>query len=148
MTQQQHRIVAPDQMRAFYWAMLGAVGVPRPDAEIVARCLLLADLRGVDSHGILHLGGYMRAIRDGWIKARPDIRLIHETPTTAVCSPNCSRTARWLWVPSGPRKATRSGFSRDRVAEMISRKTGPRPASGNGPGVAARSRATRPRPLP
>ena len=84
MPQQEHRIVAPDQLRAFYWAMLGAVGVPRSDAEIVADCLLLADLRGVDSHGILHLGGYMRAILDGWINPRPSIRLVHETPTIAV----------------------------------------------------------------
>ena len=84
MTQQEHRIVDPDQLRAFYWAMLGAVGVPLADAKIVADCLLLADLRGVDSHGILHLGRYMQAILDGWINPRPDVRLIHETPTTAV----------------------------------------------------------------
>jgi len=65
-------------------AMLDAVNVPPADAELVTRCLLLADLRGVDSHGILHLGRYMEAILDGWINPRPDIRLIHETPTTAV----------------------------------------------------------------
>ncbi len=84
MTEQEPRIVAPDQLRAFYCAMLGAVNVPHHDAEIVADCLLVADLRGVDSHGILHLDGYVRAIRDGWINPRPDVRLIHETPTTAV----------------------------------------------------------------
>ncbi len=84
MAQQGPRIVNPDRLRAFYWAMLGAVGVPRSDAEIVADCLLTADLRGVDSHGILHLGGYMRAIRDGWINPRPDVRLVHETSTTAI----------------------------------------------------------------
>jgi LDH2 family malate/lactate/ureidoglycolate dehydrogenase len=83
-TETVRRIVAPDRLRAFYWAMLDAVGLPRSDAEIVADCLLTADLRGVDSHGILHLGGYMQAIRDGWINALPDTRLIHETPTTAV----------------------------------------------------------------
>jgi len=84
MTQKEPRIVAPDRLRTFYCAMLEAVKVPRHDAEIVADCLLVADLRGVDSHGILHLDGYVRAIRDGWINARPDVRLIHETPTTAV----------------------------------------------------------------
>nr|WP_238531552.1 Ldh family oxidoreductase [Nitritalea halalkaliphila] len=38
---------------------------PEPEAELAARVLLSADLRGVDSHGVARLSGYVRL----WEKA-------------------------------------------------------------------------------
>lgn len=46
--------------------------------------LLSADLRGVDSHGIARLSGYVRLWEAERVNARPDIRVIHESPSTAV----------------------------------------------------------------
>lgn len=81
---EEKKKIAAEELREFYRVMLMAVAVPRADAEVVADCLLLADLRGVDSHGILHLAGYVRAMRDGWINPRPNIRVVEESGVGAV----------------------------------------------------------------
>ncbi len=54
------------------------------NAEKASDVLLAADLRGVDSHGVARLSSYVRLWENGRIKARPEIRLVHETPSTAV----------------------------------------------------------------
>ncbi|MDX5348489.1 MAG: Ldh family oxidoreductase, partial [Hymenobacteraceae bacterium] len=43
-----------------------------------------ADLRGVDSHGVARLSGYVRLWEAGRINPKPNIRVVHETPSTAV----------------------------------------------------------------
>lgn len=43
-----------------------AHSVPAEDAQIVAGCLLSADLRGVDTHGVVRLPGYLDRLRR-WI---------------------------------------------------------------------------------
>ena len=54
------------------------------DAEIAAKTLLSADLRGVDSHGIARLSGYVRLWENKRVNANPSIKIIHETPSTAT----------------------------------------------------------------
>jgi LDH2 family malate/lactate/ureidoglycolate dehydrogenase len=44
-------LVAHDNARKFVHGVLVCNGVPADSAEIVARCLIEADLRGVDTHG-------------------------------------------------------------------------------------------------
>jgi len=45
---------------------------------------LSADLRGIDSHGIARLSGYVRLWEVKRINATPAIQIVHETPSTAV----------------------------------------------------------------
>ncbi len=54
------------------------------DAELASEVLISADLRGVDSHGVARLGGYVRLWEAGRLNATPEIRIVHETPSTAV----------------------------------------------------------------
>ena len=56
----------------------------RADARKGADVLLAADLRGVDSHGVARLSSYVRLWENGRINAQPKIRVVHETPSTAV----------------------------------------------------------------
>ena len=49
-----------------------------------AAVLIDADLKGIDSHGIARLPGYIRLWQKGRINPAPDIRVVHETPSTAV----------------------------------------------------------------
>ncbi|SEN20410.1 Malate/lactate/ureidoglycolate dehydrogenase, LDH2 family [Paracoccus alcaliphilus] len=49
--------------------------VPPQDARRVAECLVLADLRGVSSHGVSRVPIYAERLRRGLVKARPDMRL-------------------------------------------------------------------------
>ncbi len=53
-------------------------------AVLATRVLLSADMRGVDSHGVARLSGYVRLWEAKRINARPNIRVVHETPSTAV----------------------------------------------------------------
>ncbi len=53
-------------------------------ARIAAHSLVSADLRGIDSHGVARLSGYVRLWEAKRINARPTIRVVHETPSTAV----------------------------------------------------------------
>ena len=60
------------------------IGCSEKDAALAADVLLSADLRGVDSHGVARLSGYVRLWEKGRINAQPNIRVVHETPSTAV----------------------------------------------------------------
>jgi L-2-hydroxycarboxylate dehydrogenase (NAD+) len=69
---------------SFTIAIFQKIGCPAKDARTAAIALLSADLRGIDSHGIARLIGYVRLREAGRANPRPDIRIIHETPSTAV----------------------------------------------------------------
>lgn len=60
------------------------IGCPDDDARVAAAALLSADLRGVDSHGVARLIGYVRLQEAGRANPRPKISILHETPSTAV----------------------------------------------------------------
>jgi L-2-hydroxycarboxylate dehydrogenase (NAD+) len=60
------------------------MGCPPEEAIKGAEVLLSADLRGVDSHGVARLSGYVRLWETGRINASPQVKIIHETPSTAT----------------------------------------------------------------
>jgi len=60
------------------------IGCPEKDAHTAALTLLSADLRGIDSHGVARLIGYVRLHEAGRANPKPNVRVIHETPSTAV----------------------------------------------------------------
>jgi L-2-hydroxycarboxylate dehydrogenase (NAD+) len=61
-----------------------AIGCSEKEAIIATETLLSADLRGVDSHGVARLSGYVRLWEAQRVNAKPNIKIIHETPSTAV----------------------------------------------------------------
>lgn len=63
----------PDDLMAYACAVLERLDVPAQDAREVAGCLILAELRGVDSHGLIRLPVYTRRIQAKVVKARPAI---------------------------------------------------------------------------
>lgn len=72
------------QLFEFTQAILQKIGCSEADAAIATKVLLSADLRGVDSHGIARLGGYVRLWDVKRVNTSPNIKIIHETPSTAV----------------------------------------------------------------
>ena len=60
------------------------IGCTPEHAKLATETLISADLRGIDSHGIARLSGYIRLWEAKRINAIPDIKVIHETPSTAV----------------------------------------------------------------
>lgn len=73
-----------DSLYAFTHATFLAMGCSEPDAALATRVLLSADLRGIDSHGIARLSGYWRLFEAGRINPQAQVRIIHETPSTAT----------------------------------------------------------------
>lgn len=60
------------------------IGCTLDDAQTAAKVLLSADLRGIDSHGVARLSGYVRLWDAKRVNATPQIKIIHQTPSTAV----------------------------------------------------------------
>lgn len=60
------------------------IGCSEEQAALATKVLLSADLRGIDSHGIARLSGYVRLWEAKRINAKPAIKIVHETPSTAV----------------------------------------------------------------
>ena len=71
-------------LEQFVAAVFRAMGCSDVDAETATRALVAADLRGIDSHGVARLSGYVRLWEAGRINANPTIRIVHESPSTAV----------------------------------------------------------------
>jgi LDH2 family malate/lactate/ureidoglycolate dehydrogenase len=77
--------VDPGKLTQFSAKVLQKVGVPEEDAERTARMLVAADLRGIDSHGVSHLGPlYIKRIKEGLINPKPQIRMVSHAQATAV----------------------------------------------------------------
>jgi len=72
------------QLFDFTKAVFQKIGCSDEHAAIATRSLLAADVRGVDSHGVARLSGYVRLWEAQRVNAKPVIKVIHETPSTAV----------------------------------------------------------------
>jgi len=72
------------QLRDFTTEALTKVDVPREDAAIIADTFVEADLRGVDTHGILRLAPYIKMFSEGNINPHPNFSIVKETPITAL----------------------------------------------------------------
>ncbi|WP_299498342.1 Ldh family oxidoreductase, partial [Mucilaginibacter sp.] len=77
-------LVTESTLRSFTQNIFLAMGCSQEHAILAADVLLLADLRGIDSHGVARLTGYIRLWEKNRINPTPNIQIVHETPTTAT----------------------------------------------------------------
>lgn len=80
----EHPRYAADALSDFCRKLLGATGMPEGHARLTADSLVEADLRGVESHGIVRMPIYLKRLSCGVIDPRPVIRTVRETRSTAV----------------------------------------------------------------
>jgi len=59
-------------------------GIPEDDAELAADVLVLADLRGIDSHGVARMKAYHSLLVADKMNPRPQMKTIRESPSTAT----------------------------------------------------------------
>ena len=78
------RRISEQALKSFGIAVLKRVDVPESDAVEIIDNLIQADLRDVESHGIVRLPVYVERLAAKATNPRPDIRLIRETATSAV----------------------------------------------------------------
>lgn len=76
--------VPQESLRAMVETLLVKLAVPAEDAGIVAGSLVAADLRGMNSHGVLRLPVYLRRLRIGGINPIAEATIIRETDGTAL----------------------------------------------------------------
>src|SRR5512143_3059138 len=82
MTRVDHR-----KLRRFVASSFEKLGVAKEDAEIAGNALVQADLRGVDTHGVIRFSPnawYVKWLSEGSMTARPKVRVISESSTTAL----------------------------------------------------------------
>ncbi|KAF9695625.1 hypothetical protein EKO04_006408 [Ascochyta lentis] len=75
--------VSAANARLFVERVLVGNGVSKDNAIIVAKCLIEADLRGVDTHGINRIPSYMARIREGVLDPAASPTLHRVTPVVA-----------------------------------------------------------------
>jgi len=71
-------------LRGFCEQVLRKLGVPADDARTTTDVLVLADLRGIDSHGVARLGRYVTGLKAGFMKPKDQSRVVRETKATAL----------------------------------------------------------------
>jgi LDH2 family malate/lactate/ureidoglycolate dehydrogenase len=80
----QYHQVSPKELKALTTAIFSKMGCSLSDAELASDVLQSADLRGIDSHGVARLSGYVRLWNANRINAKAQPSIVHETNTTAT----------------------------------------------------------------
>lgn len=78
------KIFSYDSLYNFTYSVFKHIGCNDIDATTATKALLAADVRGIDSHGVARLSGYVRLWEAGRINSNPKIIIQHETPSTAT----------------------------------------------------------------
>ncbi|KAE8383305.1 Malate/L-lactate dehydrogenase [Aspergillus bertholletiae] len=76
--------ITPASATALAKAILVSHNVPIDRADLIATALTQADLRGVDTHGINRLPGYIARLQARVVAAAPSLEFTPKTPTMAV----------------------------------------------------------------
>ena len=77
-------VFSAEALKRFTKEIFLKIGCPDDEASQAAEVLVSADLRGVDSHGVARLSGYIRLYEKQRLNAIPKIKTVHQTPSTAV----------------------------------------------------------------
>ena len=81
-------LITADRLTRAVESMLVAAGADNDNARRVADALVLSDLSGVATHGVQHLPGYVRAIRDGEVLPAAKPSILSETEASALVTGN------------------------------------------------------------
>jgi uncharacterized oxidoreductase len=81
-------IVNDVTLKEFAKLILMAASTLEDEAEWVADCLVLSNLKGVDSHGVQLIPGYVKAIEEGFLKPGQKIEVIKELPASTLFEGN------------------------------------------------------------
>ena len=83
MTNDASKKAHPQKLIQFVSSAFQRAAMPVGDADLAAKILVDADLRGIDSHGVMNLAGYIQGLQAGTINPCADIRISVGSPTTA-----------------------------------------------------------------
>ena len=78
-------VFSEETLYGFARSLLAAGGANADEAQIVARSLVDANLRGYDSHGVMRIPFYVGCVKDGRVKAGATLRIEKESPGSLLC---------------------------------------------------------------
>lgn len=81
---QAARTVPADALKRFATDIFARAGLPKPDAATIAEVLVWANLRGVDTHGVIRIPRYVGLIETGEMNPRPAMTVSKETPASVL----------------------------------------------------------------
>ena len=84
MSEVETKIYPSERLEEFSRRVLEHFDVPAEDAALAASVLAMSDLRGIDSHGVGRLHTYFDMLEMGRINARPEIKILRQSPSTAT----------------------------------------------------------------
>jgi len=84
VTVQKQVVVQEPKLKDFCNKVWLKLGVPAQDAKITTDVLVLADLRGIESHGVARLPRYYTDLKNGWTKPTDESKIVKETKATAM----------------------------------------------------------------
>ena len=76
-------------LKKYVASVFTAIGCSEQDAALASDVLVSADARGIDSHGVARLAGYVRLFDNGRLNTKPQVKILHETPSTATLVKPC-----------------------------------------------------------
>src|SRR5512135_3149729 len=80
----EFKTVWAEPLTEFCQKVFEKMDVPSGDAFTTSEVLVLADLRGVESHGVARLRRYYTGLKNGVMVPKPQMKVVHETPLTAL----------------------------------------------------------------
>ena len=100
------QLYSADELEDMTARILRHWNVPEVDAATIARSLLAANLRGVDTHGVARIPAYIDRFRRGMVEPRPRSR------SPPACRSRRRWTAATAWVRSWRRSAMNEALRR------------------------------------
>lgn len=100
-------ILSASELRHSVSAVFRADGCPRDVADRVATSLVEANLTGHDSHGVIRVPSYLRAVHEGRVDPHGEVRVVQESATTTVldCAHNFGQVGALQGAQVAARKA-------------------------------------------
>lgn len=102
-----------EALNVFCTRVFEKFGVPGEDAGIAADALVAANLRGVDTHGVMRMTFYTAKLREGFISPKVDLHPLSEMPATALIDGRngIGQVVAYRAMETAIRKARTSGVS-------------------------------------
>lgn len=74
----------PEYLEQFTRKVFEKMGCSPEDAKMATDVFIAAELRGYSSHGMIRIKDYYQLWKANRINIRPNVRIVHESPSTAV----------------------------------------------------------------
>ncbi|WP_456419650.1 L-sulfolactate dehydrogenase [Methanocaldococcus infernus] len=76
--------IKPEMEKELIVDILKKYSLPEEDAEVVANCIVEADLKGFTSHGLGRFSYYIKALELGNLNPKPNIKVVKDLKATAI----------------------------------------------------------------